>query len=191
MFLGEKLTAQRVSGFLISLIGITVIAYGEIGKFELTAGIMFVIAAMFAGSCFSIMQKPYLKKYNAIEATTYVMWGGTLFLLIFFGKMQHDVMHASLGNTLIVIYLGIFPASLAYIAWSHVLSKLAVSHAVSYLYALPFVAALMGWLLLGEVPALVSIVGAVIALGGVWLVSHSYQKSHAIPAPLVEAKEVI
>jgi drug/metabolite transporter (DMT)-like permease len=187
LFLGERLTLLRISGFLVSLLGITIIAYGELGKLELSAGLMYVFAAMVAGSCFSIMQKPYLKKYNAIEATTYVIWGGTLFLLLFVSKMQHDFMQASLTSTLIVVYLGIFPATLAYIAWCYVLGRLTVSHAVSYLYIMPFVAALMGWLLLGEVPALLSTIGAVIAIGGVWLVSHSY-KSHVVPAPLISTE---
>jgi drug/metabolite transporter (DMT)-like permease len=182
LFLGERLTLQRICGFLVSFLGIAIIAYGEIGKFELTTGMMYMIGAMIAGSCFSIMQKPYLKRINAIEATTYIMWGGTLFLLMHFGKMQHDIMQSPWSSTLIVVYLGIFPSSLAYIAWSYVLSRLSISHAVSYLYVMPFIAAFMGWLMLGEVPAFISAAGAVIAIGGVWLVSQSY-KAHVVPAP--------
>jgi drug/metabolite transporter (DMT)-like permease len=187
LFLGERLTLQRICGFLVSFLGIAIIAYGEIGKFELTTGMMYMIGAMIAGSCFSIMQKPYLKRINAIEATAYIMWGGTLFLLMHFGKMQHDIMQSPWSSTLIVVYLGIFPSSLAYIAWSYVLSRLSISHAVSYLYVMPFIAAFMGWLMLGEVPAFISAAGAVIAIGGVWLVSQSY-KAHVVPAPpLLEA----
>jgi drug/metabolite transporter (DMT)-like permease len=137
LFLGERLTLQRICGFLVSFLGIAIIAYGEIGKFELTTGMMYMIGAMIAGSCFSIMQKPYLKRINAIEATAYIMWGGTLFLLMHFGKMQHDIMQSPWSSTLIVVYLGIFPSSLAYIAWSYVLSRLSISHAVSYLYVMP------------------------------------------------------
>jgi drug/metabolite transporter (DMT)-like permease len=187
MFLGEKLTTKRVLGFMVSMVGVVVIAYGEIGKFELTPGIMYVLAAMIAGSCFSIMQKPLLKKYNAIQATAYVMWGGTLFLLMYVSHLQYDISHASLGCTAIVVYLGIFPAALAYVAWSYTLKRLAVSHAVSYFYILPFVTALMGWLFLGEVPALISLLGAVIAIGGVWLVNQSY-RSVKKPAPLIEVQ---
>jgi drug/metabolite transporter (DMT)-like permease len=185
LFLGERLTGRRALGFVISLVGVVIIAYGEIGKFELTTGMTYVIIAMIAGSCMSIMQKPYMKKYDAIETTSYVIWGGTLFLLAYFSHLQHDIVNASLASTLIVVYLGIFPAALAYVAWSYTLGKLSVSHAVSYLYVLPFVTALMGWLLLGEVPAFISVVGAVIAIGGVWLVNQSYRRVTR-PAPLLD-----
>ena len=175
IFLGECLTPQRIMGFLVSMTGIALIAYGEIGAFKLSSSLMF--AAMLAGSCYSIMQKPFLKKYNAVEATTYVVWGGTLFLLCFYQHLCADLPHASLAATLTVIYLGIFPAALAYVCWCYVLGKLAISHAVSYTYLMPFIAAILGWLILDEVPAMISIVGAVIAIAGVWLVSHSF-KTH-------------
>ncbi len=187
LFLGESLSVRRVAGFVISLIGVIVIAYGEIGDFQLTTGMAYVFVAMIAGSCFSIMQKPFLRKYPAIETTAYVIWGGTLFLSLYSSHLRHDFAHAALSSTLIVVYMGVFPAALAYVAWSYVLGRLSVSHAVSYLYALPFVTALMGWLLLGEIPALISIVGAVIAVCGVWLVNQSYRPAR-VPAPLVEAE---
>lgn len=175
IFLGETLTVQRVAGFLVSMIGVVFIAYGEIGEFTLTPSLLYVLAAMLAGSCYSIMQKPLLKKCNAIEATTYVVWGGTLFLLFHVGKLEYDVVHASIPETLTVVYLGIFPAALAYIAWNYVLQNMSVSHVVSYMYTMPFVAAIMGWMLLGETPAVVSVIGAMIAIAGVWLVNQSYQ----------------
>lgn len=175
IFLGEALTVQRVAGFLVSMVGVVFIAYGEIGEFTLTPSLLYVLAAMLAGSCYSIMQKPLLKKYNAIEATTYVIWGGTLFLIFHVGKLEHDLLQASLYSTLTVVYLGIFPAALAYIAWNVVLQNLSVSQTVSYMYTMPFVAAIMGWLLLGETPAVISVIGAMIAIAGVWLVNQSYQ----------------
>tara|TARA_R110000868_G_scaffold6011_10_gene34958 strand:- start:359 stop:1255 length:897 start_codon:yes stop_codon:yes gene_type:complete len=186
LFLGEGLSAKRFLGFIVSLLGVIIIAYGEIGKFEMTTGMTYIIVALIAGSCFSIMQKPFLKKYNAIEATAYAVWGGTLFLLFYSSHLQYDVMHASMRATLVVIYLGIFPASLAYVAWCYTLTKLSVSHTVSYLYVLPFVTALMGWVFMGEAPAFISMMGALIAIGGVWLVNQSY-KSVPVPEPLAMA----
>lgn len=186
LFLGETLTPQRVLGFLVSMLGVAFIAYGEIGSFAITASLAYVFVAMLAGSFYSIMHKPFLKKYNAIEATTYVIWGGTLFLLFYHSKMIHDVTHAPISATLTVIYLGIFPATLAYLAWSYILQHMSVSHTVSYMYVIPFAAALLGWLLLGEAPALISLFGAVIAIAGVWLVNQSY-KPGASTEPVLEA----
>jgi drug/metabolite transporter (DMT)-like permease len=175
LFLGESLTLTRILGFVVSMMGVALIAYGEIGAFELSASLSYILAAMLCGSCYSIMQKPFLQKYNAIEATTYVVWGGTLFLLMYLPQFITDVSHASLAGTLTVVYLGIFPAALAYIAWSYILQKMSVAHTVSYLYLMPFAAAVMGWLILDEAPALISVFGAMIAIAGVWLVNQSYK----------------
>lgn len=175
LFLGESLTLPRVMGFIVSMFGVVLIAFGEIGTLQVTLGMLYIFGALLAGSCYSIMQKPLLKKYNAIEATTYAIWGGTLFLLLYHSHLRADITHAPLSATLTVIYLGVFPASIAYLCWSYVLKNLPVSLAVSYTYVLPFVAALIGWAILNEKPSIISFIGAVIAIAGVWLVNKSYQ----------------
>lgn len=188
--LGEVLTAQRVLGFVVSTLGVVLIAYGEIGGFELTVSLMYVIAALLASSCYSILQKPFLKKYKAIEATTYVIWGGALFLLMYTPSSLQDVMHAPLAATVTVIYLGIFPAALAYVAWSYILRQMTVTHTVSYLNLIPFLTALMGWMVMGETPAQISVLGALIAVAGVWLVNQSYIASATPEEDVAEDDEV-
>lgn len=186
LFLGERLTPTRILGFIVSLIGVCVIAYGEIGDFEMNAGLIYILIATFTGSCFSIMQKPFLKSGNSIESSCYVIWGGTAFLAIYTPNLLNDFNHANLAASLVVVYLGIFPTVIAYIAWAYILNKLPVAQAVSYLYTLPFVTAVMGWLFLGEVPATTSIFGAVIAIIGVWLVNNSYER--IVEPPLQQYK---
>src|SRR3990167_6592821 len=136
MFLGEQLNVQRILGLVVSVLGIMMIAYGEVGSFQLSDSMMYMLAAMIASSCYSLMQKPFLKLCNATEATAYVIWGGTLFLMMYFSSMLHDVTHAPLSATLIVVYLGIFPAAIAYLAWSYVLQRLTVSQTVSYMFVI-------------------------------------------------------
>ena len=133
----------------------------------------YMILATLVSGCFSIFQKPFLKKYNAIEATAYVIWGGTLFLLFYTSHLQQDLVNASLKTTLTVVYLGIFPAAVGYLAWSYALAEIPATQAASFLYFMPFVATILGWLCLGEVPVALSIAGGLIAISGVWLVNHS------------------
>lgn len=179
IFLRERVTATRVLGFLICMLGVTIIAYGEMGEFKLTQGMLYVVAAMFSGGLYSFLSKYYTKKCTAIESASYVIWGGTLFCLIFLPFLQVDLHHAPLFYTAVVIYLGIFPAALAYLAWNYILGQLTVSQSVSFLYLLPFITSFMGWLLLDEVPSSISVSGAFIALCGVWVVNKSYQTASA------------
>jgi len=182
-FLRERLNVVRVMGFLVSISGVGLIAMGETGALQWSTGLTYILLATIAGGCYSVLQKQYLKKYHAIEATTYVIWGGTLFLSFYTPLLHQDLMHASLKTTLTVIYLGVFPAAVGYIAWSYVLAEIPASRAVSFLYFMPFVAMLLGWLCLGEIPVWLSVIGGVCAIFGVWLVNQSYRRPIFYTAP--------
>ncbi len=87
-------------------------------------------------------------------------------LMIFSPALWREIQVAKPDATAAVIYMGIFPAALAYVAWSYVLSFLSASNAAMYLYALPLVSTLMGLILLGEQPSIRSLSGGVLALAG-------------------------
>lgn len=174
IFLGERTNFLCLLGLLVSVFGVSLIALGE-GGFSWDRSIFYIILATTAAGFYSVLQKPFLKRYHAIEATTYIIWGATLFLAIYIPNLQHDLLHASFKGTLTVIYLGVFPAALAYLAWSYVLSKISASQAVSFLYFMPFIATLLGWVYLGEVPMVLSVFGGGFAIMGVWLVNRSYR----------------
>ncbi len=176
LFLGEQVSVSRLIGFLVSIIGVALITLGEKSGFKWDVGLSYIIIATIAGALYSVLQKPFLKKYHAIEATTYIIWGATIFLSIHLPKLQHDLLHASLKTTLTVAYLGVFPAAIAYIAWAYVLANIPASRAASFFYFTPFVATLLGWLCLGEVPVWISLIGGLLAVLGVWIVNQSYQQ---------------
>lgn len=176
IFLGERLNFSRVFGLMISVGGVALITVGEKGGFKWDTSLSFILIATFVGGFYSVSQKRFLKKYHAIEATTYVIWGGTLFLLFYTPQLHHDLLHASLKATLMVIYLGIFPATVGYIAWSYALAEIPASRAASFFYFMPFLSTILGWLCLGEVPMLLSIAGGVLAIIGICLVNRSYVK---------------
>jgi len=172
LFLKEGFSILSVIGFLTGIIGVALITLGEVGALKWDTGIAYILLATLIASTYSILQKPFLKKCHAIEATSYVIWGGTLFLLIYFPKMLQDFSTARLSTTLTVVYLGVFPAAIGYIAWSYALAEVPASRIVSFLYFSPLVATALGWILLDEKPAAISLFGGLFILGGVWLVNH-------------------
>jgi drug/metabolite transporter (DMT)-like permease len=106
-----------------------------------------------------------------LEFTSYSVWSGTLLLLLFGGGLAHAVRTAPLSGTLAVVYLGVFPAASASLAWAYALSHAPAARMASFLYVIPVLAVFMAWVWLGEVPRLVSLMGGVIALGGVLIVN--------------------
>lgn len=174
-FLNETCGLLSYLGMVISLLGVSLISLGETKGVHLDIGIAYIFFATVISALYSILQKPFLRKYHAIDVTAYIIWGGALMLLIFIPDLMYDIKTASVHATCSVIYLGVFPAAIAYVAWSYALAEIPASRAVSFLYFMPLAATLIGWIWLGEVPAILSFVGGLVALLGVWMVNHSYK----------------
>jgi len=171
LFLGDRLRPFGWVGIAISFTGGLLIALGKGGRFDLGWGAALVVLAAISASAYNIIQKRMLDRYRPVEITTYAVWAGTILLLPFAGGLVGQVRAAPLADTLAVVYLGVFPAAVGYVTWAFVLSKFPAARAASFLYGVPVMAFLIGWVWLGEAPTIVDAVGGSLALGGVAVVN--------------------
>ena len=170
-FLGERLRVLGWIGMLVSFVGAALIALGEGEGFRFAPGAFIILIAAVSVSIYLVIQKPYLQKYGSLNFTAYAIWAGTLFTLVFLPGLAGEVRTAPLDATLALIYLGIFPTAIAYVTYAYVFSQLTASRGVSFLYLVGPMAFLIAWIWLGEVPSLLSFIGAGIVLVGVIVVN--------------------
>jgi drug/metabolite transporter (DMT)-like permease len=178
--LHERLRVWGWIGIAISFAGVSLIAIGEGGGMHFNVGAFLVLIAAFSTGISVVLQKHYLKSYNVTDFCTHLILAGTVFLLPFLPGLGATIRHAPLEPTLAVVYLGAFPAAIAYLTWGYVLKRTPASIAASCLYTVPIFAILIGWIVLHEIPSAASIVGGALAFVGVTLVNTKGQTPKSV-----------
>lgn len=172
LVLKERLTTLGWIGLGVGFAGIVLIAVGSNGSsFSLATGALFVLGAAIATSIFFVFQKPLLARYNPIELTAYFTWAGTLPFFIFSPGLLDTLQQATAEAHLSALYVGVFPACIAYITWAKALSFGNASAVASMMYLEPAIAITIAWVWLKEWPETLSLAGGILALAGVIIIN--------------------
>ena len=169
-FLKEKTSLMMWIGVFVSFAGLTIISFTQVVDMQLNIGVFLLLGASIATSLYTIIQKYLLENYTSMQASAYSVVIGTIGMFIFFPALVGEFPKAPLSANLIIIYLGIFPAALAYFFWSLALSKAKKTiYVTSFLYLIPFVSILLAYFWLGEEMPLLALFGGVIIIAGMVL----------------------
>jgi len=185
LFLGERLRAWGWAGIAVSFTGVALIGAGEGGGMRLEPGVALILLAALSSAAYFVLQKPLLARYGALEITSYTIWAGTVLLLVFAPGLAPRLVSSPASATLAAVYLGIFPAAVAYFTWTYLLARLPVTRAASLLYTIPVLAAFFAWVWLGERPSALTAIGGVVVLAGVVAVNTLGRVSGACEASRV------
>lgn len=171
LFLNERIRLQGWIGLIVSLAGVAAIVMTSGDRVAFDPWALLVLLAATLQAIFFILQKRLLAYYRPMELTSYAIWGGTLVALLFIPGFTDACKAAPIHATLAVVYLGIFPAALAYLTWAVVLAHLPVSRAGSLLYVVPVISFIIAWFWLQERPQASTLFGGALAISGVVLLN--------------------
>lgn len=172
----ERLTPMLLTGSLFAVLGVILVkGMGESGfdfslsslKGDLIAGI-----ASFLFGVYPYATAPLSKSYSAVKITLYTALFGALFLFLYSGL---DLLEVDWGNlpaaawwSLLYSVLPVTAYSLA--AWNYGIEVLGPARAMPYMYLVPVTAILVAMVWIGETMNGWQWMGAVMILGGVFLV---------------------
>ncbi|UQZ88640.1 EamA/RhaT family transporter [Deltaproteobacteria bacterium Smac51] len=140
------------------------------GPLTLNSGLAWMLGAALAISAYNLIQRAASRSHSALMATTAAFLTGTAMLSFYSRQAVRELAQASAGQIAVVIFLGLGPSAAAYLAWTKALALSDKPGAVAnYMFLTPFVATVLGYLIINEKPDTATLTGGAIILSGLGL----------------------
>lgn len=169
--LGERFGRWGWIGTAISFGGVGLIAVASPEGFRLDINAFLIIGAAICSAVASVLQKPLLARMPALSVTAWLLFLGSIPLYPAVPATVSALADAPTEILWNVAYLVIFPTVVAYLTWAVALKRLPAARASNFLYGVPPMATLTGFLWLGEVPTPIGAAGGLLAIFGVVVVN--------------------
>lgn len=169
VLLGEGFPRPLLVGAPLAFLGVVLIgSASSTGRTGLVGVLLAVAAAaLYAGA--TLVQKHLLRSVDAATLTFLGAAAGTVALLPWLGELAGDIGTAPVSSVLWVVYLGIVPTALGFTTWAYVLSRTSAGKTSATTYIVPAVAIGLAWLVLGETPGPLALLGGALCLLGVFV----------------------
>ena len=170
----EHVTAREGVGIAATMLGVVVVLtrgdVGTLGGLRFAVGDLMVLGAVVAWAVYSVglRRRPNVPPLAIVTAVAAV---GTVMLLPFYlweaatvGGFAWNLPHIAT-----ILYVGIFASVIAYITWNQGVGTIGPTKAGPYMNLMPFFAAILAVVFLGESIEVFHLVGAAFIGGGLWV----------------------
>ena len=168
-FLKERFTRALLLGGAVAFAGVLVIGFAtSSGNATLSGAVLCLVAAV-ASAVGLVAQKPVLGRLSALQVTWTCCTVGALVCLPYTPGLVRELSTAPVAGIAWLVFLGVFPTSVAFTTWAYALARGTAGRVVAMAYLIPPVTIVMSWLILGEVPGLVAVLGGALCFVGVYI----------------------
>ena len=171
IFFKEKQSLLCWAAVVMEFAGIIILNFN--GGFRLNIGVLLIVLASLFFSCYNLLLRKYSGKYSSLQIATYSLTGGAVFLLLLMPRAIPDIISAPLNAVLSTVFISVFPSALAYLFWSRTVSLSPSSGAATnFLFLTPIFSLAFNYILVRDVPSVLTIIGLVVVLIGLFLYNY-------------------
>ncbi|MFD6209437.1 DMT family transporter [Peribacillus sp. NPDC060253] len=182
---GEKLTARKTFGIVLGIAGLLLAMNIHLGGSSWA--VFLALSSAISWAIANLLFKLKLKHCDTIQFTTWQMAIGAMGLLIYSLSFEHGESHWGIMPAVYIPFAGIVASALAFVIWTHILSRTEASKASISLLLVPVVGVISGCIFLHENIKIVTLAGILLVLVGIWFVnSKSTRESHRGEANVVD-----
>lgn len=178
LILREALTAERIGGILLTMVGIALIVLSSGASLASGSvlGDLIVVAAMVCWAFYSICTRRLIGRYSVVIVTAYSGVAGALLLTpiaIATGARPEALVSAPPAAWLGVLYSGTASTVLAYILMNRGIRTIGPTLTMVFTNLSPVWGVVAAWILRGEAITLWQGVAALLVVGGILLANRS------------------
>ena len=171
LLIREPMSRRQVVGAILALAGIVILISGgslaPSGTLQINTGDLIILGAVTLWGLYSVLGRHVMRDRSALSATALSTFLG-LPLLLLAAVWEATVLPVTMSARLVlaVLYIGIVPTVIGFLAWNEGVRRLGSSGAMVFYNTLPLYGALLGFLLLGESIGLPHLLGGALIIGG-------------------------
>ena len=168
-FLKERFTRGLLLGGAIAFAGVLVIGFATSSATATLSGVVLCLVAAVASAVGLVAQKPVLGRLSALQVTWTCCTVGALVCLPYAPGLMRELGTAPTAGIAWLVFLGVFPTSVAFTTWAYALARGTAGRVVAMAYLIPPVTIVLSWLILGEVPGFIAVLGGALCFVGVYI----------------------
>lgn len=173
IFLGERITARILAGFLVAVSGALWLSLAGTGNEQSPQpllGNFLEFMAMVCATGYTILMKLLSKELHPFFLTGMQAFSGMVFFLpILLLPKVHVAAAFTVPGMLTILYLGIVVSVCAYGLYNYAVSKIPASQAAAFVNLIPVFSILLGYILLDERLSFWQIVACCLVFAGVFI----------------------